>query len=342
MPITSDALIRIAKEHIIQVIRNDKSIVAIYLIGSVLTGDPLLGGATDIDLIFVHDKTPKVKREIVPVSPEVHLDIKHNPRPEYDKPRELRVHPWLGPEMWNPMLLYETGPFFEYVQAGVRDKFHDPVSLLQRSRTNLGHARQLWSDLFMGEESDPPTLLKYLKTVNHVANAVAILNGPVLAERRFLLQFPERAEAAGNKGFANRLLYQLGEEYVDNETILGFLPVWEKTFIEAAGRSKVDGRIHKARLAYYKKAFEAMIESGNVTAVLWPLLFTWTLAAFALPASKQATWSSAFKFFGLLDDGLQTKLETLSTFMDDVDETLNMLAAANGLDAIYRDGRRVV
>lgn len=341
MPITSEALIRIAKEHTIQVTRSDPSIIAIYLTGSVLTEDPLLGGTTDIDLIFVHDKTPKVRREIVPISPEVHLDIKHNPRTEYDKPRELRVHPWLGPEMWNPMLLYETEPFFEYVQAGVRDKFHDPVNLLQRSRTDLNHARQLWSDLFMGEESDPPTLLKYLKALNHIANAIAILNGPVLAERRLLLQFPARAEAAGNPGFTDRLLSQLGEEYAENDTMLGFLPVWEKTFIEAANRSKVDGRIHKARLAYYKNAFEAMIESGDVTAVLWPLLFTWTLAALAIPASKQATWTSAFKFFGLAEDGLQMRLEALSTFMDEVDENLNALAAANGLDAIFRDGRRV-
>jgi len=341
MPITSEALIRIAKEHIIQVTRNDPSIIAIYLTGSVLTDDPLLGGTTDIDLVFVHDKTPKDRREIILVSPEVHLDIKHNPRSEYDKPRELRVHPWLGPEMWNPMLLYETEPFFEYVQAGVRDRFHDPVSLLQRSRTNLNHARQLWSDLFMGEESDPPTLFKYLKALNHIANAVAILNGPVLAERRFLLQFPTRSEAAGNPDFSNRLFYQLGGEYADNDTILGFLPAWEKTFIEAASRSKIDGRIHKARLPYYKNAFEALIERGNVTAVLWPLLLTWTLAALSVPASKQDTWISAFKFFGLANDGLQARLEALNTFMDAVDENLNALAAANGLEAIYRDGRRI-
>jgi len=341
MPITSDALIRIAKEHIIQVTRNDNSIIAIYLTGSVLTDHPLLGGTTDIDLVFVHDKAPKEWREVVPVSPEVHLDIKHNPRSEYDKPRQLRVHPWLGPEMWNPTLLYETEPFFEFVQAGVRDRFHDTVNLLQRSRTNLSHARQLWSDLFMGAESNIPTLLKYLKTVSHVANAIAILNGPVLAERRFLLQFPDRAEAAGNPALADRLLYLLGEEYADNETILGFLPVWEKTFLEAAGRSKVDGRIHNSRLPYYKNAFEAMIESGSVTSVLWPLLLTWTLAALALPASRQSSWEAAFKFFGLLDDGLQARLEVLNTFMDDVDETLNTLASASGLDAIYRDGRRV-
>ena len=84
-----------------------------------------------------------------------------------------------------------------------------------------------------------------------------------------------------------------------------------------------------------------MIESGSVTSVLWPLLLTWTLAALALPASKQSSWEAALKFFGLLDDGLQARLEALNTFMDDVDETLNALASASGLDAIYRDGRRV-
>ena len=342
MPISSATLIRLAREQTILFSRADKSIIAIYLTGSVLTESPLLGGTTDIDLVFIHNNKPAVRREIVAISPDVHLDIKHNPRSEYAKPRELRLNPWLGPEILNPMLLYETEPFIEYVQAGVREKFLEPSNTIERARTNLSHARQIWSELFVGVESDPPTLLKYLKALNHIANAIAILNGPVLAERRLLLQFPERAEAAGNPGFTSRLLYQLGEEYVDNDTMLGFLPVWEKTFLEAATRMRVDGRIHKARLAYYKKAFEAMIADGNVTAVLWPMLFTWTLAALALPSTKYEDWVAAFKFFGLMEAGLKSRLETMNSFLDEVDENLNQLSATHGLDVIYRDGRRVL
>jgi hypothetical protein len=158
--------------------------------------DPFLGDTADIDLVLVHAQGPKARREIVSLSPEIHLDIKHNPRREYSPPRELRVHPWLGPEMYDPLLLYKTKHFFQFVQAGLRVKFHEPVNTLQRARRNAKHARQMCNGLQAPSKSGAALILKYLKAVNHAANAVAILKGKPLAERRLLLQSGPRRPVA--------------------------------------------------------------------------------------------------------------------------------------------------
>jgi hypothetical protein len=129
MNLTRAALIRIAKETVEKSALSDPELVAAYLTGSLRTENPFLGNATDIDIVFVHTGEPKIHREIVPLTPEIHLDIIHNPRSLYDKPRELRVHPWLGPELYDPLPLYVTRHFFEFIQAGVRDRYHEPVNV---------------------------------------------------------------------------------------------------------------------------------------------------------------------------------------------------------------------
>jgi len=339
--ITRETLLRIARETTAQRTHSDKSILAVYLTGSLLTDDPLLGGVADIDLVFIHDRQPPARREIVPLTPEVHIDIQHNPRSDYESPRRVRFHPWLGPEMWDPMLLHETGSFFEFVQAGVRDKFNDPLNRLQRSRTDLEHARQIWSGLPAETNEGPARLLAFFKAVSHAANAVAILNGTALAERRFLLQFPARAEAAGRPGLTGLLFRMLGAETVDDGAMTGFLAQWEKAFLSAGSRRGADARLHPSRLGYYRQALQALLDAGQSRSSLWPLLQTWTLSAMALPVAKQGGWQAACKFFALDSEGLPPRLAELDQFMDEVDLLLEDLAGAHGLDAIYRDGRKV-
>ncbi|NCP16457.1 hypothetical protein GW866_05370, partial [bacterium] len=239
MHLLLESMIQIAKEAAVQRADSNHDIVAAYLTGSVLDRDPFLGDTADIDLVLVHAQEPKIRREIVSLTPEIHLDIKHNPRREYAHPRQLRVHPWLGPEMYDPLMLYESEHFFQFVQAGLRDKFHEPVNTLQRARRNTDHARQMCNGLQTPAESGPALVLKYLKAVNHAANAVAILNGMPLAERRLLLQFPARAEAAGRPGLPAGLLGLLGAQNADIFALAGSLPEWEKDFQEAASRPNV-------------------------------------------------------------------------------------------------------
>lgn len=323
MRITPEFLIRIAKETVQKRVFSDPSLVAAYLTGSLRSDNPFLGTATDIDIIFVHPKIPKVRREIVAVTPEIHLDLLHAPQSEYEKPRELRLHPWLGPELYDPLPLHVSGHFFEFVQAGVRDKFNDPESIFARARTLIVRARQVWSGLQIGQESGPDLLLSYLKGIHHAANAVALVcNGKPLAERRFLLQFSQYAKTVGKPGLVADLYDLLGAAELEADTLKACLDAWEKDFVKGAGKLKVDPRISLPRLAYYKRACESMLGSESSQTIIWPLLLTWTLAARSLPVSQRGTWESTCKGLGLLGPGFEEKVAGLDHFLDVIEEIL--------------------
>jgi hypothetical protein len=331
MRITRETLLRIAKETAQKRALADPRLVAAYLTGSLRSENPFLGNSTDIDIVFVHAGQPKVRREILPVTPEIHLDIVHNPRSEYEKPKELRIHPWLGPELYDPLPLYGTQHFFEFVQAGVRAEYNELVNVLARARQNSEHARQIWSGLQLSQETGPALLLSYLKGLNHAANAVALLSGGPLAERRFMLQFQERAGAAGVPGLAAGLLGLLGGAQVDAATLSKFLPDWEKAFVDAAGRKKVHASIAAPRLAYYKRGFEILLAGGSPQFLLWPLVHTWTLSAAALPPTHQSKWQAACETLGLTGEVFNERLEGLDRFLDTIEELLENMAVSQGL-----------
>ena len=322
MRITRETLTRIASETAKKRAFTDPDLVAAYLTGSLRTENPFLGGTTDVDIVFVHSEAPSVSREIIALTPELHLDIVHNPRSIYDKPKELRIHPWLGPELYDPQPLYVTHHFFEFIQAGVRDKYNDPDSVLARSSRLAAEARQAWSDLQLSDDPWVDIFLSYLRAVNLAANSIALLNGGTLSERRFLLQFPSRAAAAEKPVLADALLQLLGSDAVDIETLQARLSAWEKDYVEAAGRPGVDERIASPRLAYYKLACQSMLESESPLAILWPLLLTWTLSARTLPPSRQETWESTCKDLGLIGPAFDQKMSALDKFLDEIEELL--------------------
>src|SRR5512143_3183979 len=100
MRVTRESLVRLAKENAQERSFNDRSIIAAYLTGSLLAeADPMLGGTTDIDLVLVHNAPPALSREIVKLTPDFHLDIRHRTKSEFKSPRELRTDPYLGYEM---------------------------------------------------------------------------------------------------------------------------------------------------------------------------------------------------------------------------------------------------
>jgi len=335
MRVTRESLIRIAKETAQERAYNNKDIIAAYLTGSLLTEEPFLGGVTDIDLVLVTAHKPPLSREIVALTPDFHLDISYHAKAEYDPPRELRVNPWLGYEIYDPMLLYESQHFFEFTQAAVRAgfEFHEPALVLQRCRKLLDHGRKIWFDLMdIGEKVGPKDVGKYLKSLYHAANVIAELHGPPLPERRLLLQFPALAEQADRPGLSVGLLGLLGVTALDASTLEGWLPEWETTFKAAFETGKADPRIHTARLNYYKKCFEAMLGQENPTVMLWPLLSTWTRAAIAMPEEELSSWKAACNSLGLSAGNLAERVEGLDHFLDELDIMLDEIAEANGLE----------
>jgi hypothetical protein len=335
MRVTRESLIRIAKETAQERVFNDKSIIAAYLTGSLLTDDPFLGGVTDIDLVLVTASAPPMSREIVSLTPDFHVDISYRAKDEYNPPRELRVNPWLGYEIYDPMLLYESQHFFEFTQASVRAGFEfiEPGLVQQRCRTLFDHGRNIWFDLMdLDEASGPKDVAKYLKSLYHAVNVIAELSGPPLPERRLLLLFPSLAEQAGRPGMSAGLLGLLGGSALDVSTLESWLPEWEETFKAAFETGKADPRIHTARLNYYQKCFEAMLEGEDPTVMLWPLLSTWTRAAVALPESELGAWQTTCDTLGLTGKRFSERVEGLDHFLDELDILLEEYAQANGLD----------
>lgn len=335
MRVTRETLIRLAKENAQERAYNNKDIIAAYLIGSLLSEDHLLGGVTDIDLVLVTANTPPMKREIVSLTPDFHLDITFHAKAEYHPPRELRVNPWLGYEIYDPMLLYESQHFFEFTQASVRAgfEFHEPSLVLQRCRTLLDHGRKIWFDIMdIGEDSGPKDVAKYLKSLYHAVNVIAELNGPPLPERRLLLLFPALAEQAGRPGMSAGLLGLLGGSTLDVSTMQGWLPEWEASFKAAFETGKADARIHTARLNYYRKCFEAMLDSDTPITLLWPLLNTWTRSAVVLLENELGSWQAACNTLGLSGKRFVERVEGLDHFLDELDILLEEYEQANGLD----------
>ncbi len=336
MRVTRESLIRIAKETAQERAFNDRDIIAAYLTGSLLSDtDPMLGGTADIDVIFVHADEPKHRREFVKLTPDFHLDISHRAKAEFKRPRELRLDPWLGWEMYDPMLLYEREKFFEFVQAGLRAgfEFNAPAPALQRSRQLLAHGRGIWRDLLgVTETVMPNDLAQYMKSLYHAVNAVAELSGPPLQERRLMLEFAPRAEAAKRPGLNAGLIGLLGASNLEPAAINDWVSEWKLAFEAAVENTRVDPRIHRARLNYYEKAIKAMLGSDNPRAALWPLLQTWTLAVEVLPHHAVVAWRSACEQLRLTAGGFEEHVSGLDQYLDEVEALLDELATEHGLE----------
>src|SRR5512133_2611572 len=273
MRVTRESLLRIAKETAQERAYNDTDIVAAYLTGSLLNVEPMIGGTADIDIVFVHKTKPAQPREFVKLTPDFHLDISRRAKEEFKSPRELRGDPWLGYEMYDPILLYEREKFFDFVQASLRAgfDFEQPPLMLQRCRKMLSHGRGIWMDLTEVDEAaiGPKEVRKYMKSLFHALNAVAELSGPPIQERRLLLEFPARAETAGKPDMIAAAFGLLGSNHADVGKSQLWFSDWKSAYKLASEKAGVDIRIHPVRTNYYEKAIKAMLEGDVPFAALW-------------------------------------------------------------------------
>ena len=333
MRITRDLLLRLAKENAEERAFNDDTIIAAYLSGSLLREEPLLGGTTDIDLVFVHNTPVETERELKTLSPDVHLDIHHRCEKDYHPPRDLRTNPWLGYELYDPQLLYETKHFFEFTQASLRAGFDEPKSVLKRSYILLNHARKLWMDLQLNAETiTPDVIIQYLDALLQAANAVAELTGPPLSERRLQLDFPARAEAVGRPEFTHGLFGLLGGTEIIPSTLESWFPAWKNFLHFASEASLADIRVHTERVPYYEKAIAEIIASETPLAALYPMLLTWTLSAKALPENQISDWQGACAELGFSNDAFEERLEGLDQYMDSIEEKIEEMLQSYGFE----------
>lgn len=333
MRITREALLKIAREAAAQRVRANRDIICVYLTGSLLGESCLLGGSADVDLICVHQGQPAVPREVFRQTDEIHVDIGHVPQGIFRQPRHLRLDPWVGAYLVeNPVVLHDVQHWFEFTQSGVAAAFYEPETVIQRVRPLAEAARSDWFDLQDSPaEPGPESVLRLLNVLQTAANSIACLSGPALTERRFMLNFPQRAQAVGRPGLAAGLADLYMPEQPSNETFAAWLNDWGQAYAAASQQPGAPVKLAPFRRHYYERA-AAVLWPDASAAALWPLLRTWTLAVSSLPAEPfLAPWQAAMSALGLDAGHLPERLAALDAYLDSVEETIDEWAQKFGI-----------
>lgn len=332
MRITRDTLLKNARTFVAQRIRSDLDLVTVYVVGSLLTPEPLLGGTADIDLVFIHAQDVYTPREAIRISPEVSFDIAHFSQNQFHQPRHLRQHPWIGPSIYaSRMVLHDLQHWFEFNQASISAQFLRPENVVERARQFEEQARNLWVDL-QGQESTPETVYAYLKAAGLAANAIACLDGPPLTDRRFLLDLPPRMEAVGNAALTAGFLGLLGARQADPEEISTWLPAWKDALKAVALLPECPVNLNACRLLYHSTGVEALLGGDLPAAALWPLLRTWTRALLSAEMGAHLpAWQAGCSRLGLTGDSFGEKVESLDAYLDTLEESLDTWEKRNGI-----------
>lgn len=336
MRINRSVLLKNARNAVAERVYQDRRLTCAYLTGSLLTEDVLLGGAADIDLIIVHAIPPPQPREISRISDDIHLDIAHYSQADYVNLRQLRLNPWLGSYLCeSSFVLHDTRHWFEYTQASVCAQFMRPNFVLQRARPFIESARQCWMNLKESSHvGTPEQVWSYFKALENAANAIAVLNGVPLTERRFLLTFPDRARAIQRPGLAAGLedLFFLP---LATDVWESWLSGWREAFAAAGSAATASPRLSRCRLSYYESAAK-LFHVEHPAAAVWLLMRTWSQALCHLPAENphRQGWMDACKAIALDEEHFPERLNIMDAYLDNIEETLDAWAKENGVETL--------
>lgn len=336
MLITQDLLIAITKDYLNRLFRQKNDIVAAYLTGSVLSEQALIGGSTDIDLVLVHKEDPPVAREIRRIKSNISFDIVHHHQSLYTFHRRMRQDAWLGYALRNhDGIIFDTDHWLEYIQAGVDSQFDSPENTYARAAKFADEARRQWFELDDDDEFPFSDWLGiFFKSVGDASNAIAALSGPGLTQRRFMLDFPARAEAVNQLALVGDLARLIGNESISEAFYEKWRPVWEFWLEECGQSPDCPPNLHKARKAYFLDSCDTLANSGNLHAVLWPMLETWRQIEICLrensdsgnddPEIKNASsdWLSFAKDIGFEPSQKEAKTKELGHYIEKVQQTL--------------------
>jgi hypothetical protein len=320
MRITKDLLLKYAQETVKSRLRGEMDIHAVYLTGSVLSDSPLLGGTTDIDMVFVHKFQVTVPHECKRLTPEVSLDIVHKLREDYDEHRQLRLDPWMGYPLTNfHILLHDTDHWLEFIQAGVSADFHRPDNVLARVNTLFDEAREHWFTLTQSpQDLYTDWLQQYLETLALAANSVAGLIGPPLTRRRFLMDFNERVQTLGVSKVLAGFIGLLGFADIQKDSLVEWTDAFENDLDFIAENDTAPVHLLSCRHRYYIDSIMALTESSSPEQALWPLLRTWldVRRASLKPLPESEVWEKFLDALGLTSETRSQKLEALDAYLD--------------------------
>ncbi len=283
--IERETLLKISRDTAAQRMVARRALVSAYLPGSVAAAEPLLGDATDVDLIFIEDAEAPSAREVVRLTDQVALDIRYRTKTDYTQPKDLRIHPWRGPEMCEPTFLRDPTHFFELVQSSARGQFHRPDHVAARARTFAAWARdELHVGLLPGmEPTSPVTIPTLCCSLLYSANAVITLTGFPAGGRRLTMKLEAAARALGRADLRNEFLALFGGEW-EAAAARAALADWSAAY--RAGQTTEDEFVHPARRTIYERGFLAQIESDRAADALWLMLYTWQACLKNLPGDS--------------------------------------------------------
>lgn len=317
MRVTRDKLIDLAKSET-KKRAEGSALISAYIIGSVASGNPILGGTADVDLVLIHNIEPPVHREFLALSEHFHLDITHHSSDLYQKPTDLRVDPWLGPSICEPLFLHDPAHFFERAQAGVRGRFHREDYVYARAQAFLMRARELKSPLLLNGHF----VREYLKILIEGTNALATLAGFPAAGRRVALILEARLESLGGNRFFERFLDLLGAQHASGELVENWVAQWDHC---ERSSFRDDDQSRVSRYHYYRSGFDAVLDQGRVEIVLPVLLDRWNDAltrqeAQVIEDEHFVSWESALRTLGLNEDDQVKRAEELEVYLDDIEQ----------------------
>ncbi|MCJ7566588.1 MAG: hypothetical protein MUO58_03505 [Anaerolineales bacterium] len=308
----------------------ENDVLSGYLIGSVARGEPQFGESADIDLVLIHRSSPPAEREMMRLSQQVHLDIAHHRQDLYLKPSALRVHPWLGPSLCEPIFLYDPEHFLEWAQAGARGQYYRADHTHTRSRAFLDRARQSTSLLPVSSR----WMRTYCRAILDAANAVACLTGFPVAGRRISLQLADAARSLEYPDLYGDFLQLLGSDSLQDWSIPEALSAWARTFDEASKISS-DPLLSSCRRDYYLNAFQVLAEMGEAKAILWPMITTWEQALNALNQLENleqphAEWMRLLENLDLSAERRSSRMDALEHYLDRNEAFIEVWAERSG------------
>jgi hypothetical protein len=319
--------VRVTREKLVDLAREEaerrgqiEDVLSGYLIGSVASGDPIIGGSADIDLVLIHRYKPDRHREIVPLSNDIHLDITHYSSEVYQYPPDLRIDPWIGPSMCEPIFLYDPDHFFERAQAGVRGQFFRLDHTHTRALAFLTRAREAKPEI----TSDPAWVTHYLNSAMDAANALATLGGFPIAGRRMSILLKSRFLELDLEKCWYEFQNLLVSNQLHEELIAGWIDAWEVAYDAASHHDPIFNPVRKN---YYLKSFLSFIDMGITNEIFWLLITTWSSAVqvlFDVHSDDQyySVWESALKHFNLSSHDRGLRADELENFLDHVEEIL--------------------
>lgn len=335
MRITRELLHKFAQQTVNARLRSEPDIHAAYMMGSLIEDEPLLGGTTDIDLVFVHKYQASTARECLPLTPEVSLDIFHKVREDYTDHRSFRQDPWMGyPLTHYNIILHDSDHWLEFIQSSVNAEFHRPKNVLARVHKFSSAARDNWFSLFQQPSQTHENWLdRYLEILSQAANSVSGLISQPLTTRRFIKTFQSRVEALGVSKVLAGFYGLIGFTSEQPENFEDWINALQEDLSFLSEKQNPPVHLLPCRHNYYISGITALSDSDSPGHAIWPLLRTWLDVQLAAKGTSpnNSLWKDCLSSLKLSEEHTEDKSNALDAYLDSIEIVIESWEDTYGL-----------